>query len=50
VVVNRHGKFLLGLVLSDDVIVEEAFDLLRFGKMARGGGRVSRIASIVLKN
>ena len=37
-VVDRDSKFLLGLVLADDVIVKEALDLGWLGEMARGGG------------
>ena len=33
VVVDRHGELLLGLLLPDDVPVEELLDLLRLGKL-----------------
>ena len=31
VVINRDRQLLLGLLLPDDVFIEEGFDLLRFG-------------------
>jgi hypothetical protein len=39
VVVNRHGEFLLGDLLSDDIKVEEFFYFQWFGKLIayRGG-------------
>ncbi len=49
VVVNRDGELLLGLVLADDVIVEEALHLLRLGQVA-GSGRWMRLAAVVLKD
>ncbi len=40
VVVDRDGELLLGLVLADDVVVEEALHFLRLGQMAGRGGRM----------
>jgi hypothetical protein len=49
VVVDGDGELLLGLVLADHVIVEEALDLGRLGEMAGGGGG-SFAAAVVFKN
>ena len=49
VVVNRDGELLLGLVLADHVIVEEALDLSGLGEMAGGGGG-SVAAAIVVED
>ena len=49
VVVDGDGELLLGLVLADHVIVEEALDLGRLGKMTGGGGG-SFAAAVVFKN
>ena len=38
VVVNRHRQLLLGLLLADHVLVEEAFHFLRLGQLIGGGG------------
>ena len=49
VVVNGDGKFFLGLVLPDDVFIEERLDLLRLGQMVgRGGGM--RFRAVVFQN
>ena len=50
VVVDRDGELLLGLVLADDVVVEEAFDFLRLGQVAGGGGGMRGLAAVVLKD
>ena len=39
VVVNRHGEFLLGLFLADNVLVQESFDFMRLRKLVRSSGR-----------
>ncbi len=49
VVVDRHGELLLGLVLADHVVVEEALHLLRLGQVAGGGGGM-RFAAVVLED
>ena len=38
-VVNRHGEFLLGLFLTDNVLVQESFDFMQLGKLVRSSGR-----------
>src|SRR5208283_4200824 len=48
-VVDGNGELLLGLVLADDVIVEEAFDLGGLGKMAGSGGG-SGVAAVVFED
>ncbi len=49
VVVDGDGQLLLGLVLADHVVVEEALHFLRLGQVAGGGGGV-RLAAIVFEN
>src|SRR4029077_17311965 len=48
-VVDRDGKLLLGLLLADDVFVEESFDFLRLGQVVGSGGGM-RFAAIVFQN
>ena len=49
VVVNGDGKLFLGLVLPDDVFIEERFDLLRLGQMVGSGGGM-RFRAVVFQN
>ena len=49
VVVDGDGELLLGLVLADDVVVEKAFDFLRLGQVAGGGGG-SGFAAVVFED
>src|ERR1019366_8638001 len=49
VVVDRHGEFLLGLLLPDDVLVEEGLHLDWLGKLV-GGGCGLRFRAVVLQN
>jgi hypothetical protein len=49
VVINRNGELLLGLVLADDVLVEEGFDVLRLGQVRRRSSWMS-FAAVVLEN
>ena len=44
-VVDRHGELLLGLLLSDDVLVEEAEDLV--GRREGGAGRAALALLVV---
>ena len=50
VVVDGDGELLLGLVLADDKVVEEALDFLRLGQVAGGGGGVGGVAAVVLED
>jgi len=45
VVVNGDGQFLLGLILADNVFVEERLDLERLGQMrgSRAGGSLRAV-------
>ena len=47
---RRDGQLLLGLFLADDIVVEEALDLLRLGQVAGGCSGVCGIAAVVLKD
>src|SRR5579859_647139 len=49
VVVDRDRQFFLGLLLADDVFVEEYLDLLRFGQMVGRGCRL-RLSAVVFQN
>ena len=49
VVVDRDGELFLGLVLADDVLVEEGFDVLRLGQVRRGSSGMS-FAAVVLED
>src|SRR5580658_5277693 len=46
VVVNRNRQLLLGLLLPDDVFIEEGLDLLRLGQLIGRGGLGSRRAVV----
>src|SRR5580693_769618 len=46
VVVNRHSQLLLGLLLADDVFIEEGLDLLRLGQLVGRRGLRSRRAVV----
>ena len=48
-VVDGDGELLLGLVLADDVLVEECLDLLRLGQM-RGRGAGLGLAAVVFED
>ncbi len=45
VVVNRYGQLLLGLLLSDDILIEEGFHFGRLGKLvgSRAGLRFGAV-------
>src|SRR5205085_8109552 len=49
VVVNGDRQLLLGLLLTDNVLVEESLYLLRFGKLVRGLRGRSR-GAVVFQN
>jgi len=49
VVVDGYCELLLGLVLADDVFIEEGFDVLRLGQVRRGSCRMG-FAAVVLKD
>src|SRR5262249_28666366 len=49
VVVNRHGKFFLGLLLADHVFVEERLDFLRLGQVI-GSGSGMGFTAVVFQN
>ena len=49
VVVNRHRELLLGLLLADDVLVEEGLHLGRLGKLV-GRGCGLRFRAVVFQN
>ena len=49
VVVDGNGELLLGLVLADDVLVEEGLDVLRLGQVGWRSSRMS-FAAIVLED
>ena len=48
-VVNGDRQLLLGLLLADDVLVEECLDLSRLGKLIRRCGRLG-FGAIVFQN
>jgi hypothetical protein len=49
VVVDGDGEFLLGRILADDKVVEEALHFLGLGQVAGGGGGVG-LAAVVLED
>src|SRR5216683_2611901 len=49
VVVDSYRQFLLRLFLTDDVLVEETLDLLRFGQVGRGSSGLG-LAPVVFED
>src|SRR5581483_7292691 len=49
VVVDRYGELLFGLLLADDVLVEEDLDLLRLGQVVGRGGGMG-LSAVVFEN
>ena len=45
VVVDGDGELLFGLVLADDVFVEESLDFLRLGQVGGGGAGLGSLRS-----
>ena len=48
-IVHGDGQDFLGLILSDDVIVEDPFDLRRFRKEERGSVAVGRLPRVFFR-